>query len=124
MTRHSITAVLGSLLVAVFVTVQSVAASIAPSVDGSSFGYRFLEVNTTMLPSAITADIGPSGLTAGQWRFVESNAITLPDQVPAIVTPASVTMAQWRFLEVNTLLPQTFVQTYMEDLTPNPGHPY
>jgi hypothetical protein len=126
MTRRSITAVLGALLVALFITVQSAAASIAPSVDGSSFGYRFLEENTSTLPSGIVANVAPSLFTADQQRFIEQNTSTLPsvsDALAANAAPA-LTMAQWKFIEVNTMLPSAGAQTCMEDATPKPGHPY
>jgi hypothetical protein len=126
MTRRSIAAVLASLLIALFATVQSAAASIVPSVDGSAFGYRFIEENTSTLPgaSAASAQLIPDMDKVEQQRFIESNTTDLPDAVAPSVSATSATMGGWRFLEVNTtMLPQASSQAYGEDLTPLPGTP-
>src|SRR5262245_51530834 len=97
MTRRSITAVLGSVLVALFVTVQFAAASIAPSVDGSCVGYRFLEANMSTPPNGIIGTIGPSVVTVSQQRFIERNTTDLPNAVAADVSSPIITQAQQRF---------------------------
>ena len=56
---------------------------------------RFLESNTTDLPNAVS---GPAIITSNQQRFLESNTTDLP----AASGPAVVTSAQQRFLESNT----------------------
>jgi hypothetical protein len=74
MTRRSITTVFASLVVALFITVQSSAAS-----------------------------TGPSAVTADQLRFIEINTITLPSEGAESAIGASMSTSAWRFLDVNTL---------------------
>jgi hypothetical protein len=110
MTRRNITTVLGSLLVGLLValnvpavsadgpcytdgqgncavTTPSTAtfsiASAGPAVRVPGIDYRFLEENTTTLPSAGVASLAMSSRTMGAWQFLEMNTITLPTPVSA-----------------------------------------
>jgi hypothetical protein len=116
MTRRSITAVLASLLIGLLFVIQAPAASaceldatgncvqstsgsalhtvsfasVGPAITVPGADYRFLEVNTTMLPGAISASIGPSVVTAEdasvltsqQQLFLAVNATMMPMQTP------------------------------------------
>jgi hypothetical protein len=128
MTRRSITAVLASLLVALFVVVNAPVVSADDGCDPADAATVdacvALAVNQ---PAVSVASVGPAVAVMGiDYRFVEQNTITLPSVSDALATNASpaLTMAQYQFIEKNTILPSAGPQTYMEDVTPNPGRPY
>jgi hypothetical protein len=94
-------------------------ASVGPAAAVPGIDYRFIELNTTTLPSATVANVAPFALADAQY----GSDLAVLDARAANAVPA-LTMAQYQFIEMNTILPSAGAQTYMEDVTPIPGYPY
>ncbi len=133
MTRRSIAAILASLLVGLLLVGNAPAAS-AGGLCGTGYAPEHCEemaAATDAMVFAAGAQARPvhilSGSGMGQEQFEAREAAndTVQFRVASVGPAIAVQTADAYFLEFNTItLPSAGAETYMEDLTPIPGHPY